>query len=189
MNPNITNYFLDLHIDAILRAGGSSLRNYSMQKPIEAMRDSLRAAIEAAPTARSSIYGAPLGKPLTAVMDNVLAWRLGESVHMAMDERAGDFIDRGLILLALLNAKGFEVFATEKAAQPRITQSRFNEKMEALDAANPEPLKKFCTVHIRWPDFIGSGSDAGTLPSDKQCTCPTGDGSLTWPCPVHPPGK
>ena len=21
----------------------------------------------------------------------------------------------------------------------------------------------------------------------KQCTCPTGDGSLRWPCPIHPP--
>ena len=20
-----------------------------------------------------------------------------------------------------------------------------------------------------------------------QCTCPSGDGSLRWPCPVHPP--
>lgn len=21
----------------------------------------------------------------------------------------------------------------------------------------------------------------------KTCTCPSGDGSLRWPCPVHPP--
>ncbi|WP_028634919.1 hypothetical protein [Pseudomonas parafulva] len=23
----------------------------------------------------------------------------------------------------------------------------------------------------------------------KKCTCPSGDGSLRWPCPVHPPGR
>ena len=25
------------------------------------------------------------------------------------------------------------------------------------------------------------------LPSETSCTCPSGDGSLRWPCPVHPP--
>lgn len=24
-------------------------------------------------------------------------------------------------------------------------------------------------------------------PPRIECTCPTGDGSLRWPCPVHPP--
>ena len=25
------------------------------------------------------------------------------------------------------------------------------------------------------------------VPADAVCTCPSGDGSLRWPCPVHPP--
>lgn len=25
-------------------------------------------------------------------------------------------------------------------------------------------------------------------PAGPSCTCPSGDGSLRWPCPVHPPG-
>lgn len=24
-------------------------------------------------------------------------------------------------------------------------------------------------------------------PTEQACTCPSGDGSLRWPCPVHPP--
>lgn len=23
---------------------------------------------------------------------------------------------------------------------------------------------------------------------ERACTCPSGDGSLRWPCPAHPPG-
>ena len=28
---------------------------------------------------------------------------------------------------------------------------------------------------------------ARCLPEEPTCTCPSGDGSLRWPCPVHPP--
>ncbi len=52
------------------------------------------------------------GKPLTASMDNVLAWRLGEIALKAGDRDrtdVGDPIDRGLILLRLLEEKGFEI--------------------------------------------------------------------------------
>lgn len=34
---------LDVHLDAVLRASGSSLRNYSMHKPLEEMRAAMRA--------------------------------------------------------------------------------------------------------------------------------------------------
>lgn len=27
------------------------------------------------------------------------------------------------------------------------------------------------------------------LVKDVPCTCPSGDGSLRWPCPSHPPEK
>lgn len=52
------------------------------------------------------------GKPLTASMDNVLAWRLGEIAREAGSierEDVGDPIDRGLILRRLLEEKGFEI--------------------------------------------------------------------------------
>lgn len=58
-------------------------------------------------------------KPLTAAMDNVLAWRLGEIANKAMDERAGDYIDRGLILLDMLNKRGFAVTHDPSADQGR----------------------------------------------------------------------
>ena len=49
-------------------------------------------------------------KPLTAAMDNVDAWRLGEiTLKAAADKNVGDPIDRGLILLRMLNAAGFDL--------------------------------------------------------------------------------
>lgn len=47
--------------------------------------------------------------PLTAAMDNVLAWRLGEATVAAAKASAGDAIDRGLALLHELHARGFDV--------------------------------------------------------------------------------
>lgn len=49
--------------------------------------------------------------PLDALMDNVLAWCLGEIALEAGRARpdVGDLIDRGLILLRLLNERGFDV--------------------------------------------------------------------------------
>lgn len=38
------------------------------------------------------------------------AWKLGEAAHSAMQASAGDHIDRGLVLLRELQAKGFGVF-------------------------------------------------------------------------------
>ena len=56
-------------------------------------------------------------QPLTAASDNVLMWQLGEVAREAGNpERkdVGDRIDRGLILLRLLNEKGFEVIVRNK---------------------------------------------------------------------------
>lgn len=59
-------------------------------------------------------------RPLTAAMDNVLAWRLGEVAKEAMDPKqsVGDYIDRGLILLRLLNEAGFDVIARRESPSP-----------------------------------------------------------------------
>lgn len=54
------------------------------------------------------------GKTLTASMDNVLAWRLGEIVLETMKSKdVGDFIDRGLILRRLLEEKNFYLISTD----------------------------------------------------------------------------
>lgn len=55
-------------------------------------------------------------KPLTALMDNVLAWRLGEIARRAgsADRKdVGDYIDRGLILRRLLKEQGFYLITKE----------------------------------------------------------------------------
>ena len=49
-------------------------------------------------------------KPLTAAMDNLDAWRLGKIPRLALDDpNCGDHIDRGLILLRLLNEAGYDI--------------------------------------------------------------------------------
>ena len=54
-------------------------------------------------------------KPLDSAMDNVLAWRMGQACTAAAeDQKCGDPIDRGLILLHQLNEKGFGVFEKQK---------------------------------------------------------------------------
>jgi hypothetical protein len=49
--------------------------------------------------------------PLTSAMDNVDAWRLGEAVlHAASPEqKVGDFIDQGLILVRILRERGYGI--------------------------------------------------------------------------------
>jgi hypothetical protein len=61
-------------------------------------------------------------KPLTELMDNVLAWRLGEIASDAGDPQrkgVGDLIDRGLILRRLLEEKGFYIII-KKPYPPNI---------------------------------------------------------------------
>lgn len=56
-------------------------------------------------------------KLMTSGMDNVYASRMGEVAREAMspEQKVGDSIDRGLILLRLLNEAGFQVHATKPA--------------------------------------------------------------------------
>lgn len=58
---------------------------------------------------------------LNAAMDNVYASRLGQIASAAGDPNRkdiGDAIDRGLVLLSMLNAAGFAIHA-EYPAPPR----------------------------------------------------------------------
>lgn len=48
-------------------------------------------------------------KPLTSMMDNVIASRMGAIVHAVAAKPGGDHIDTGLYLLHLLNEAGLDV--------------------------------------------------------------------------------
>lgn len=59
-----------------------------------------------------------MNRPLTASMQNTLAWRLGSVATNAGDTKrsdVGDPIDRGLILLRLLNEQGFDLVLRDDA--------------------------------------------------------------------------
>jgi hypothetical protein len=45
---NFSEALVDQHLDAVLRAAGSGLRYYSMQKTLDEMRAAMRKAMEAA---------------------------------------------------------------------------------------------------------------------------------------------
>lgn len=53
--------------------------------------------------------GEPSSRPLTAAMDSLHAWRIGEAVVVAKETHVGDLIDRGLVVLRELNARGFDI--------------------------------------------------------------------------------
>lgn len=56
----------------------------------------------------------PRSGPLTASMDNLLAWRMGEACAAAAAEtKIGDPIDRGLVLLRELVGRGLDVVVNE----------------------------------------------------------------------------
>jgi hypothetical protein len=62
----LTDAQLDVHLEAILRAGGSSLRHYSMAKPKDEMRAALRAAIAAIAPPTEHCWAASNGAPAAA---------------------------------------------------------------------------------------------------------------------------
>lgn len=49
------------------------------------------------------------GEPLTSMMDNVLASKMGRALGVAEKASYGDSIDRGLALRAALEDEGFEI--------------------------------------------------------------------------------
>lgn len=54
----------------------------------------------------------------------------------------------------------------------------------------PRPISRYETPLAPkiayWMAMIAAAPEP---PKPAQCTCPSGDGSLRWPCPVHPPGE
>lgn len=52
--------------------------------------------------------------------DNVGAWRMGEACRLAADAPAGDYIDRGLVLLRELQAKGYGIVALSAHPEQRM---------------------------------------------------------------------
>jgi hypothetical protein len=60
--------------------------------------------------------------PLTVMMDNVLASRMGHAARAAAASPGGDRIDTGLGLLRLLTDAGFEVRYVGEPAQPSQAQ-------------------------------------------------------------------
>lgn len=51
---NLPPVLIEHHLDAVLRAAGSGLRYYSMQKTLDEMREAMRKAMEAAVAANDS---------------------------------------------------------------------------------------------------------------------------------------
>lgn len=54
---------------------------------------------------------------------------------------------------------------------------------EAYEPGPPPPL----TLHAESLAVAAGEPATGGGASSQTCTCPSGDGSLRWPCPSHPP--
>lgn len=87
--------FIDAHLDAILKASGSGLKNYSMHQTREGMRKALRAALAAATAPQQPAQDKPaaeypglpkwidMHKGSDPTLDNVIAYC--EALHWALD--------------------------------------------------------------------------------------------------------
>lgn len=76
-------------------------------------------------------------KYLTASMDNLDAWRLGQCAREAMEGPAGDLIDSGLILRRLLEESGYGVVKLEApAVEPGAAPSDTPEYRAGIERAS-----------------------------------------------------
>ncbi|MFD1557040.1 hypothetical protein ACFSHT_15675 [Paraburkholderia silviterrae] len=78
--------------------------------------------------------------------DNVGAWRMGEACRKAADAPAGDYIDRGLVLLNELQAKGYGIVALAAlptdAAQARTGRLPWQSVIDAIYAVDTESSRR-----------------------------------------------
>lgn len=98
--------------------------------------------------------------PITAACDNVLAWRIGEAHAAASDVTAGDYIDRGLVLLLELRKRGLLVIqATDGAAAAPVGINGLTEAETSATASVAGIVGEYrerCEHGVRWENRCGS---------------------------------
>lgn len=63
---------------------------------------------------------------------------------------------------------------------------------QAMRAALEAALSHAAGQEVEYPECTGDPADCPENEGHgccKTCTCPSGDGSLLWPCPAHPPER
>lgn len=75
----------------------------------------------------------------------------------------------------------------------KISEARIAAAQERIDAYHPQPAE-LADLYRHLLDMLGAKDheDAGRIIGELHGkslnrTCPSGDGSLRWPCPKHPP--
>lgn len=80
---------------------------------------------------------------------------------------------------------------------------RLHARVQELEARTVAPLVVTEEMHVAAVKVLHRASGLDGLPQrmmdamlaaaptqpSQQCTCPSGDGSLRWPCPSHPPAQ
>jgi len=155
--------------------------------------DTLTRAAHADATAIMDFAAAMATKMHQAAMKGHAGWENEElcttamlRVHLREAVAKGDPVDVANYAM-MLHARG------AGTAMPNAFTTLFLEKMAMRDALRAvlDEVAPGCTpmsIDSSLPhpliDLVRRAAD-GIAP----CTCPTGDGSLSWPCPAHPPGK
>ncbi|HBR1369375.1 TPA: hypothetical protein L9L60_002046 [Klebsiella pneumoniae] len=125
-----------------------------------------------------------LARIALAAMDSksvAWTWHYREQWHVTNDERRAEFVakDGDVAVLPLY-----------RQAQPELEHySMFDVVASILDGIDRTELEDGW-----WETSTGAESGrealekirAAMLQASPVCTCPSGDGSLRWPCPVHP---
>lgn len=92
---------------------------------------------------------------LTAAMDNVDAWRLGETCLKAAspEQRVGDYIDRGLILRRLLEENGYGIVKLAATQPVPADEADGEDSKELLEWAQKHGRfnDAACTFTVHFP--------------------------------------
>ena len=81
-----------------------------------------------------------------------------------------------------------------RAVLARLQELEAQQSVPGWKLVPVEPTKEMVEAYLALSyGFQSARTDweamlaAAPTPPSQQCTCPSGDGSLRWPCPSHPP--
>lgn len=79
-----------------------------------------------------------------------------------------------------------EALRTYHAQQPVVSAELLHTAASAIEDLLTTKDRMGVYVCFDLPFRLRSAANAQPAPAAPVCTCPSGDGSLRWPCPVHP---
>lgn len=151
------------------RENVKALKMASRQTAFESAREEILADLQLAELALAAMDSEPVA----------WTWHYREQWHVTSDKGRAAFVatDGDVAVLPLYrHAQPVPVVSTDLL---HAAASAIEDLLTTKDRAG-------AGVWFDLPFRLRSAANAQPAPAAPVCTCPSGDGSLRWPCPVHP---